>query len=76
MQGKKKRKVAPNQIRRPTASATKASDSRAVPAKLEDVIRIYERFPFHRIGSDISFMEFADEIDPPLVASIAKCQLP
>lgn len=69
MRGKKQKKGRPDKDRRTTNWASQTS-----PVKLEELIKTYApQFP-GRVGSDLSFIEFPDEIESSMLLNMTKSQ--
>lgn len=73
MRGKKQKKGRPNEDKRTTSWAAMIGRGQAAPVKLEEGIKAYVPLLPGRVGSDLSFVEFADEIEPSMVLNILKC---
>lgn len=74
MRGKKQKRGHPDEHKRTTNRETMAGHTQAAPIKLEEVIKTYLPLLPARVGSDLSFIEFADEIEPSMALNIIKCQ--
>ena len=73
MRGKRQKRGRTDEDKRTTSWATMAGRTQAVPVKLEEVIKAYAPLVPGRVGSDLSFVEFADEIEPSVVLNMTKC---
>ena len=71
MRGKKAKKGPPRD-RRTTASLPLSRNNRLVRVRLEDVSEMYTPLSVGRVGSDLSFIEFADDIEQSLLLNMAK----
>ncbi|KAH7350551.1 hypothetical protein BKA65DRAFT_549560 [Rhexocercosporidium sp. MPI-PUGE-AT-0058] len=67
MRGKKQKKVRPQ---------TPARRPLPAPIKLEDVVETCAAIIPGRVGSDLSFIEFADEVEPSLLLKMTKGRCP
>jgi hypothetical protein len=75
MRGKKKQKDPLDKAQRTVKSKSKADLNPAERVKLEELVEMYaSHFP-GRIGSDLSFVEFADEMDPSILLNMVKGML-
>lgn len=73
MQGKKKKRSGPNKAQRMARWAIMDDRSDATPFELEEAIKAYAQIVPDRVGSDTSFIEFADEIEPSMRLNMMKC---
>ena len=73
MRGKKRKKTEPVKKRYwTTYSLTERAHAQTAPITTEDMAKSYAPLMPGRIGSELSFIEFADDIEPSLVLNIAK----
>lgn len=76
MRGKKQKRARPEKDRRTTSWHNWVSvvcRAQAAPVKIEDAIKAYAPLIPGRVGSDLSFVEFADAIEPSVVLNMIKC---
>ena len=72
MRGKKKKGVRFDKGQRTTSLRRMAGRTQAARVKLEEVIEMYAPQVPGRVGSDLSFVEFADEIEPSIRLNMIK----
>lgn len=72
MRGKKQKRGRPDKGQRTTSWGTMAGRTHSVRIKLEEVIEMYTPLVPGRVGSDLSFVEFADEIEPSMLLNMIK----
>jgi hypothetical protein len=74
MQGKKQKRITPDESRRRAEWRAMGGRLRAAPVKLEEGIHTFAPLFPGRVGSDLSFIEFADAIEPSMISNWLKCQ--
>ena len=72
MRGKKKKRGRHGQDQRTTGWAATAGRIQATPVNLEEMIKTYAPLVPGRVGSDLSFIEFADEVEPSTLLNLTK----
>jgi hypothetical protein len=72
MRGKKQKRGRPDKDQQVTSWGTMAGRIKAARVKLEEVIEIYTPLVPGRVGSDLSFIEFADEIERSILLNMTK----
>ncbi|KAJ8097215.1 hypothetical protein POJ06DRAFT_228601 [Lipomyces tetrasporus] len=72
MRGKKQKRGRPDNGQRTTSWGTMAGRTQAARVKLEEVMEMYTPLVPGRVGSDLSFIEFADEIEPSMLLNALK----
>ena len=72
MRGKKQKKARPDDSKRKSYSATTAGRTRTASIKVEEVITKFAPLLPGRVGSDLSFVEFADEIEQSTALNMVK----
>jgi hypothetical protein len=73
MQGKKQKRFRAKSGFRTTSAESMKSRNQAVPIKLVDVITTSVPLLPGRIGSDLCFFEFRDEVEPRVLMNMIKC---
>jgi hypothetical protein len=73
MRGKKREKGHPDKDHRTMSQATMTGRIQVAPVSLEEVIQTYAPLVPGRVGSDLSFVEFADEVEPSMLLKMTKC---
>ena len=72
MRGKKLKRPCPNGDGRRASCATASGSIKAVQVKPEEVVDLYTPIIPTRVGSDLSFIEFAADIEPSMLFDMAK----
>jgi hypothetical protein len=74
MQGKKHRIARSDKKQRMNSSRIRGSHTQAERVLMEDLVGLYTKVPLipGRIGSDISFLEFAIDIEPSILLNMIK----
>ncbi|KAH6898233.1 hypothetical protein B0T10DRAFT_102124 [Thelonectria olida] len=72
MRGKKKQKGRLDKDRRTARSKARAGIDPAARVNLEEVVEMYTSRMPGRVGSDLSFIEFADEMEQSILLSMVK----
>lgn len=73
MQGKKQKRARAKSGFRTTTAGSFKSGNQTVPIQLMDVITTSVPLLPGRIGSDLSFFEFRDEVEPRVLMNMIKC---
>jgi hypothetical protein len=72
MRGKKQKRGRPDKGQRTTSWGKMTGRTPVTRVKLEEVIEMYMPIVPDRVGSDLSFVEFADEIEPLMLLNIIR----
>jgi len=72
MRGKKQKKARRDKGQQTTGGRTMPVRTQAGRVKLEEVIETYTPIPPGRVGSDLSVVEFAAEIEPSILQNMIK----
>jgi len=72
MRGKKQKGSRRDKNQRTTSWTTMAGSTQAAPVKLEEVIKMYALLIPGRVGSDLSFIEFADDVESSMLLNMTK----
>lgn len=73
MRGKKEKRARPDANKRAKSRAAMVAYTQAIQVKVEEGIELYAPLLPGRVGSDLSFIEFADEIEPSVVQNMTTC---
>jgi hypothetical protein len=74
MQGKKQKRVTPDESKRGAEWMAMSGRLRTTPVKLEEGLHTFAPLFPGRVGSDLSFIEFVDAIEPSMISNWLKCQ--
>lgn len=74
VRGRKRKTKHPDEQRQAISRTALANRSRIIPAKFDEIVLTYAHQLYGRVGSDLSFVKFADEVEPSVGRNLTKCQ--